>query len=390
MKRILITSSDAMMYQFLLRHIRYLAEHGYEVDCGCFAAEGYEGQNYFQRIKRALPQNSHLYKIHTHRSPLSAGNYRGLSELKKMIRDGRYDIVWTNEPVMGFLTRMAAESQRKSGLKVMYIAHGFHFYRGAPAKNWALFYPAERAMARVTDLLVTINRDDYALAQKDFQSTRVAYIHGVGFDGERFASAPEKRREMREKFGIPQDAFLVLSVGELNENKNHRVVIDALSDLARKGNKTVYYLVCGEGDQRENLTRQAEGSPMAGRIMLPGFCENIEEICKAADLYCFPSIREGLSVSLMEAMSCGLPVVCSDIRGNRDLIVAEEGGWLCDSGDASAFAGAIADCLHNREKAKRFGERNRKAVGEFSFDSVCREVFSLIDGLGEQTAEREN
>lgn len=376
MKRILITSSDAMMYQFLLKHALNLIEQGFEVDLASFPAEGYEGQNYFERIRENLPEQFNFYKIDTVRSPISLGNAKGYKQLKEIISKGNYDLIWTNEPVMGVLTRLAARKHRKRGTKVMYITHGFHFYKGAPLKNWLMFYPIELVFSHITDTLVTINRDDYALAQKKMKAKKIRYIHGIGFDTERFAETKVDRNEKRREMGIPEDTFVILSVGELNDNKNHTVVLDAVSSLDRDN---VRYIICGEGDAREKLQEKICALGISDKVQLLGFREDVSEICRIADVYCFPSIREGLSVSMLESMSCALPIVCSNIRGNRDLVEDKNGGFLCDCRDSDEFCTSLRKLYDDRELCKKFGVRNAEFVNNYNADTAKSAVAEIIN-----------
>ena len=376
MKRILITSSDAMMYQFLLKHALNLIEQGFEVDLASFPAEGYEGQNYFERIRENLPEQFNFYKIDTVRSPISPGNAKGYKQLKEIISKGNYDLIWTNEPVMGVLTRLAARKHRKRGTKVMYITHGFHFYKGAPLKNWLMFYPIEWVFSHITDTLVTINRDDYALAQKKMKAKNIRYIHGIGFDTERFAETKVDRNEKRREMGIPEDAFVILSVGELNDNKNHTVVLDAVSNLEREN---VRYIICGEGDAREKLQEKICALGISDKVQLLGFREDVSEICRIADVYCFPSIREGLSVSMLESMSCALPIVCSNIRGNRDLVEDKNGGFLCDCRNSNEFCTSLRTLYDDRELCKKFGVRNAEFVNNYNSDTSKSAVTEIVE-----------
>ena len=376
MKKILITSSDAMMYQFLLKHALNLIGFGYSVDVAIFPAAGYEGQNYPERIKSALPAASSFFTVHTARSPLSPKNFNGYRELKKIISSGKYDLVWTNEPVMGVLTRLASAKCRRGGMKVMYISHGFHFYNGAPLKNWLIYYPIEKLFAHFTDTVVTINSDDFKIAEKKLCCKDVRYIHGVGFDTERFENVSIDRAAKLSELGIPNGAFTVLSVGELNENKNHSVVIDAIAELKRND---IYYVICGEGPLRSTLTEKIRALGLDGRVSLIGFREDIAEICHAADIYCAPSVREGLPVSVLEAMSCGLPVVCSAIRGNRDLIENGNGGFMCDPFDPSEFAASIEKLYFDRSLCKKFGERNYAFTERYGCKTAEDEVKAIVD-----------
>lgn len=171
---ILITCTDSMMKQFLEPHARYLAENGYEVEIACS-----EVLNRMDEVRQDLGDTvKKIHLLHLKRSPLSLSNIRGYREVKKIISSGKYSLIWTNEPVMGVMTRLAARKARKRGTKVLYMVHGFHFYNGAPLPNWLLFCPVERLMASRTDCICTINREDYARAQR-MRTSKAAYVHGA-------------------------------------------------------------------------------------------------------------------------------------------------------------------------------------------------------------------
>lgn len=340
------------MLQFLIPHVRYLQENGFKVEIACSEVGGR-----FQEVVDTVPEDTIVHRVHLFRSPVKLGNIKGYFELKEILKKGRYDIVWTNEPVMGVMTRLAAKKLKKYGLKVIYTAHGFHFYKGAPLKNWLFFYPIERICSRWTDVLITINKEDYNRAKKEFLAKKVVYISGVGVDTKKFLLEDFDRTKKRKELGII-DEYMIFSAGELNTNKNHEVIIKALSIL---NNRNIHYFIAGKGDKEQYLTELAQ--KLGVNLHLLGYRTDIVELLNSADLYVFPSYREGLSVALMEAMVAGLPCVVSKIRGNVDLIEDGKGGFLVEPDDVAGFAKkinfvAINNCKEmscfNREKIRLF------------------------------------
>lgn len=262
-----------------------------------------------------------VYQISCTRSPFNKGAIGAIKEIKEIVIENKYDIVHCHTPVAAMCTRLACRKARKNGTKVFYTAHGFHFYKGAPLKNWLLYYPVEKICAHFTDVLITINQEDYSLAQKKMKAKRIEYVPGVGIDLTKFGQVSVDKDTKRKELGIPEDAKLLLSVGELNENKNHETVIRAIKDL------DLYYIIAGKGELQEYLQNVIDELGLTERVKLLGFRTDVAELYQAADVYILPSIREGLNVSIMEAMASGLPVVCGRIRGNTDLI-GEKGGDL--------------------------------------------------------------
>lgn len=281
------------------------------------------------------------YHIDCTRSPLNSGNIKCIKQIKQLVEKNEYDIVHCHTPIAAFCTRLACRNIRKkrvksdNPLRVFYTAHGFHFYKGAPKKNWIVFYPIEKLCARWTDTLITINKEDYNLAKnkfeglgksKQFTGCKIEYVPGVGVDVEKFANTVVDRKAKRAELEIPEDAFLLLSVGELNTNKNHQIVIRALGQLRTDNiieGKNIHYVVAGQGDEKENLTLLARELCIEDRVHLLGQRKDCPELYKVSNLLIHPSIREGLPVCVMEALSAGLICTGSNIRGNQDLIAKE-------------------------------------------------------------------
>ena len=329
MKILYVTTIGGTMV-FFQSFIRQLIEQGHTVDIACSYPDKV-GQCY-------LELGCKTYPLSCSRSPLDKGNLSAVKQLKKIVEENHYDIVHCHTPIAAACTRIACRKVRKQGTKVFYTAHGFHFYKGAPLKNWLIFYPIEKLCARWTDVLITINREDYALAQRKLKAKKVAYVPGVGIDVEKFANAQVDRAAKRQEIGVPEDAFLLFSVGELNENKNHQVVIRALAQL---NEPNIHYAVAGKGGMHEKLETLARELGIEKQVHLLGYRTDAAELYKTADVFVHPSFREGLPVSIMEARAAGLPVICSDIRGCTDLVNDGQEGYLADPRCYNTFAKAI-------------------------------------------------
>lgn len=258
-----------------------------------------------------------IYRLPCSRTPFSRGNIAAIKKLWQLAETGRYDIIHCHTPVAAFCTRVACMGVRRQGTKVFYTAHGFHFYAGAPLKNWLLYYPAEWLCSWWTDVLITINQEDYKRAKKHFHAKKITYVPGVGIDTGKFRTGICDREKKRKELGLKETDIMLLSVGELCERKNHETVIRA---IARLKNPNVRYFICGQGKLEAHLKRLASELGLSGQVELMGFRNDISELCQAADLFVFPSLQEGLPVALMEAVACKTPVICSRIRGNIELV----------------------------------------------------------------------
>lgn len=385
MKKILIVANIiSFIEKFNKEIIAYLKDHlHYEVHVACNTeymndTDAVFMLEYIDGLKRS---GVVLHNTPIARNPFNFTNIDAYRELKGIIDRECFDIIHCHTPVGALLARLAARSARKKGTKVFYTAHGFHFYTGAPLLNWLVYYPVERFLARWTDVLITINKEDYTRAQK-FKAGKVVYVPGVGIDVLKFSEpiAEEQRHEIRAGMGVPDDAVLLCSVGELNNNKNHSLVIRALALLE---NENVHYCIAGEGDCRERLTALSQELGMADRVHLLGYRSDMRELYKSSDIFCFPSLREGLPVSLMEAMASGLPCVASRIRGNVDLA---EGSGMFDPLDAE-------DCKNKLESMIIVGEMsenndNTAKMMEYSGEKVIAKMSELYFEVTEKATDR--
>lgn len=380
-KRILITSTDVMMFQFLLPHALHLIGKGYAVDVACSSAEGYQKEGYLETIRERLPKDSRVYPVDTQRSPFSLRNIRGYRQLRTIIREGRYDLIWTNEPVMGVMTRLAArEARKKDGTRVFYLVHGYHFYRGAPKKNW-MYYPVEKFMSRYCDCMGMINWEDYGFTRKKMPRMRVEHIDGIGFDISRFRDAECSRDAKRAELGIaPEDCF-VLSVGELQTRKNHEPVIRAVAKL---NDPHVKYCICGRGELLEPLQKLCRNLNIENQVRFLGHRYDIREILKAADIFAHPSLREGLGIAALEAMAAGLPLVTSDIQGIKDFMEDGKTGYCFSPSDVDGYAKAIALLMKNKELRASIGKYNQTAVQKYSLKNSMQEVETILKSVLEE------
>lgn len=347
---------------FHIPYLKMLQEMGYETAVA--ARNDYEDSK-----NCAIPYCDRYFDIPFERSPFKPSNLKAFVALKKVIDEGEYDIIHCHTPVGAMLTRLAALGARKRGTKVIYTAHGFHFFKGAPLINWLLYFPVEWFLARFTDALITINKEDYARAQK-FDPKKVYYVPGVGIDTKKFAVDEETKRAKREairtELGIPGDATVLLSVGELIPRKNHQVVIEAISKI---DNDNLYYVICGRGPLMESLKELAKSHSVSDHVILTGFRNDVADFFSASDVFVFPSLQEGLPVAVMEAMASGLPVVCSAIRGSADLIESGVTGYLFDN-RAEAICSVVTDILNDDVNVKACAKRAISRIQKFDIRYV--------------------
>lgn len=375
---ILVTSTDVMMIQFLVPHIINLKKKGYHIDIACAGAAGYENENYLEKISAQLGSDSQTNFVRTERNPLSLHNYKGYEDLCKVINNGCYDLIWTNEPVMGVMTRLAARKARsKQNAKVMYLVHGFHFFKGAPKKNW-IYYPVEKVMAHFCDAMTMINWEDYHFAQKHFASVPLYHIDGIGLDTKKFSDVIVNREKKRKELGFGLNELLLLSVGELLTHKNHEVIIRALAQLK---DIDIKYVICGCGDLEQYYRNLAEELGVNERLCLLGHRYDIPEVLKVVDIFAQPSTREGLGIAAIEAMSSGLPIITSNVGGIPDYSKNGETGFCLDPHDVDGFANAIRTLATDKALREKIALRNVEVAKKYDIDNSCEQIENIISEI---------
>lgn len=371
MKRALILASVASMIdQFNMHNISILEEMGFKVDVACNFEEGSAtSQERVNEFKRELEiRGVGVTQIPIPRKLVAFGDMKkSYNLIKSILEKNRYEIVHCHSPIGGAITRLACRKSRKSGTKVIYTAHGFHFYSGAPIKNWLLFYPVEKLCSLYTDVLITINQEDYERAKRKFCSPQIVYVPGVGIDVKSIADMGIDIEKKREELGIPKGAVLILSVGEINVNKNHEVIIRAIKNI---GNSNIYYIICGKGQLEERLKLLISDLGLEKQVGLLGFRKDIIEIGKCADIFAFPSKREGLGVAALEAMANGLSLITSNVHGIVDYAKNGETGFCCRPEDVEGFTYAIKKLIESPELNKKMGQHNLEVVKKFDINNV--------------------
>ncbi|HCG34862.1 MAG TPA: glycosyltransferase family 1 protein [Clostridiales bacterium] len=372
MKKVLFVATvvKTHIHTFHLPYLRWFRENGWETSVAA--------KNDFGDEPCAIPHCDHYYDIPFARFPFHPKNVRAYIQLKTLMRKNGYDLIHCHTPVGSVLARLAARKSRKQGTRVIYTAHGFHFYRGASWLHWIFYYTIEKICAKYTDILITINQEDYTFSKKKLKAKRIFYVPGVGVDTKRFQRASSCREEVRAELNIPADAKVLISVGEINKNKNHVAVILA---MATCHDQTIHYILAGKGPEMERLKRKAVRLGIQSRVHFLGFRRDIPRLYSASDILVFPSKREGLPVAVMEAMAGGLPVICSPIRGNTDLVEDKWGGYLLDCNDPERLAATI-DGLDG-QTGEKMGRFNMEKIKQYDLKNVLDRMKKIYRGLSE-------
>lgn len=381
-KALMYASVASMIDLFNMDNIHILQSLGFQVDVACNFKNGSITSN--ERVEELKKELREL-GVNIHDIPIPRSMFKINDILKSLIltkrlynNNNNYQFVHCHSPIGGVVSRLAAITYRKRGLKVIYTAHGFHFFKGAPLKNWILFYPIEKICSNWTDVLITINNEDFNIANDKFKANNVIYVPGIGVHVDEIQNQKIDIDSMRKELGLKSDDYVIMSIGQISIRKNQKVIIEAISLI---NNPKVKYVIVGFGELEEELQNLANKLNVIDRVIFTGYRQDAKALLHCADLFAFPSLQEGLPASLMEAMSVGLPVVCSDIRGNNDLIENDIGGYLCNSNDYKSFAKKIDYLLNNKDIALKMGKYNQNNILNYDTKVVIDEMKNIYNGL---------
>ena len=320
-----------------------------------------------------------VFDVPLSRSPKSMDNFKAYRVLKQIIAEGNYDIVHCNTPMGGIVGRLASQKARKKGTKVFYTAHGFHFYKGAPKKNWLIYYPIEKYFSRKTDKLITIVGEDFETASSSKFHCPIARIHGVGVDEKRyFPINSDEKAALREKMGFEKNRKIILCIGELLPNKNQSMAIRAMNEIVKKFPDALL-LIAGNGPEEGNLKQLITSSGLEKNVTLLGYVTNLEEYQKISDLLVACSIREGLGLNVIEALMTGNPVVLSDNRGHRELIDGGNNGFMVPANDDQGMAKHVVELLENEEQQRALRENAIAFSKLYGFEMVKKELEGIYE-----------
>ena len=364
-KVLILTTTDNMIWQFLIPHIRHLQKAGNTVECAC-ARTGF----WFDDLKDK--HGLYVHEIGFTRNPFSFKNIKGYKKLKKLVKATKYDLIHCHQPVGGVMGRKVGAACK---VPVLYVAHGFHFYKGAPLTS-KLYKLIETHYAKKTGALVTINDEDFQAAKK-MKAKNVYKINGIGYDSSKVKDDKFDKDPLRKEIGITEKDFVVLNVAECNKNKNQEAIINAISMI----DENVKLIMCGTGNLLEYYKHLAHTLGCEDKVEILGYRTDVPNILKLADAFIMASLREGLPVSVMEAMSNGLPIIASNIRGNRDLVEDRANGLLVDLNEPDGFLNALKELSQNKQLCKEMGQQSREKIQKFSIQEVLKQMEEIYISL---------
>ncbi len=373
MKKVLFVASVTRhITTFHVPYLKYFKDNGYEVHVASYG-------------ERPIPHCDKHFNLEFQRSPFKASNIKAYKELKKIINEEKYEIIHCHTPVASVLTRLAAKKTRKeNGTRVIYTAHGFHFYKGAPKKNWMIYYPIEKYLSKYTDTLITINYEDYEIAKEKFHAKQIEHVHGVGIDERKFTGMISDDEIKAFKAGLslkPLD-YVITYVAELNNNKNQMMIIRAMKEVVRK-HRSVKVLLVGDGVYEEKLRAEIKKNLLQNNVLLLGYRTDIPMLLRISDLYVATSKREGLPVNILEAICAGLPLLVTDSRGQRELVEDGVNGYLVRNNDYEDLVQKINNVYSDFKIRNHFRQNSRANLSKYLIENVFEEMKKIynIEGV---------
>jgi glycosyltransferase involved in cell wall biosynthesis len=370
-KVLFLATVDSHICYFHIPFMKLLRGMGYEVEVAA------SNVGFTERIEK---EGFKVNTIPFSRNPLSFSNVKSFFMLYHLIKKEKYIMIHTHTPVASFVGRIAA---KLAGVPhIVYTAHGFHFHEhGSKLKNF-VYYRLEKFAGRFTDVLITINKDDFEIvkAKSIVPKGKVFYIKGVGVDTKKLNPknvSESDKKEIKEKFSLSAETHVIVSVGRLEREKHFEHLIEALRIVKEKEVRFKFF-IAGNGPLSSSLLKVAKSFGLEEELVLLGHIDEISNLLSLSDVYVTASLREGLPVSVMEAMAMEKPVVAYNIRGVRDLVEDGVNGFLVPFGDVNGLAEKILYLMKHPEVAEEMGKKGREKVErEFSLNIILPQMEKL-------------
>lgn len=376
MKKVLyITTVSRTINAFLIPHIEMLLENGYQIHCACSIDKPVDESLKDKGVK--------IFEVPFSRNPLSVDNIKAFKELKELQEIYDYDIVHVHTPIASIYGRLLKRSF--PSIKTIYTAHGYHFLKGGSKLGWLLYYPIEKFMAKFTDVTININKEDYEITKEKLKPRKVCLFNGVGLDLEKYKKLDDNEFiQTRKELGLSKDDFIVLMIAELNKNKNHKQLINAMEILKEKY-PNIKAICIGDGNMMEDIKKCINSKNLQGNMFMLGYREDVNKLINISDIGILMSYREGLPRNLMEFMACGRKVIATDIRGCRDIVCNESVGTLVEVNDYKATAKVIEDYYILRDRSFQLSNE----INKYDISSINKELLKIYDEIeSEITCEK--
>ena len=357
--RILFTASRVSHFtQFHIPYLKYYCDKGYEIHTAAQGTAVFD----FPVIQHEI--------VFDKKRPLK--NLKGFFLIRKLVKENQIDIVISNATLAGAVTRAGLLFLRKRPVMI-HSCHGYLFSRKTNKLKKLLLVSAEKFFSCITDLVITMNREDYEAAQKYKFCKNIVNIPGIGIKPQRMTAVTGET--IRSRYNIPKDSVLLTYAAEFSNRKNQLSLIHLLEPVLAK-NKRIFAILAGTGTCYEDCMLLVKEKKLEDRILLPGYVSNMQDVLAETNIVISASKSEGLPFNIMEAMCAGIPVIASRIKGHEDLIIDGESGFLFSTDDEEEFESKLHKLISDKTLYKKFSEESKKRSNLFTLDSVFNSVLN--------------
>lgn len=373
-KVLFVAHVDSHIQHFHLPYLQYFKEKGYEVHVATSNDEN-----------MVFPNCDVKHTITMERNPLKLNNLKAIKEMKQLILKEKFDIIHCHTPMGGVVTRIAARKARKDGTKVLYTAHGFHFFKGASKLNWCIYYPIEKMLSKYTDVLITMNHEDYNIAKNKFHAKETRFIHGVGVNSNKFNNNPllkDEENKLKLQLGIQKNDFCIIYVAELIKRKNQILLLEAMKDISEKNPHIKVFLV-GKGLLEKFYREKIQEYHLQDKVIMLGYRKDVNQLLKVMDICVATSLQEGLPVNVVEAELSGLPVLAKNSRGHNELIQNNVNGFLFDSKEE--LEERILQLFSNEELLYKLKNNARNSVKAYTLENAFQDQVNIYQDVLQDT-----
>jgi glycosyltransferase EpsD len=353
---------------FHLPHIAELIKQGFEVHC---AANGYETKVPFVTRQHNVPIQRNLF---------SSQNFKAYKQLKALLQTEKYDLVHCHTSMGGAIGRLASISSRKLGTKVLFTSHEFPFYDNWMLKNWFTYFPIELLLAPLADGIVSINQFDFKLLNSGLFRCKHKYkITGVGVDGENFKPITiEEKSALRKKYDFKEEDFILIYAAEHTTRKNHKFIIEAAPLLNAIPNLKI--ICTGRGVLQEYNKKIANEAGLKN-MLFTGYVANIREYMALSDVGISASFGEGLGINLVEELFLGKPIIASNNKGHREVVMDGINGFLFQKGDHQGFVNAVKALYEGKSFYQELSEKAPETAQKFSIADSVNQMSAIYSDI---------
>ena len=369
MKKVLFVAHvDSHIRHFHLPYLKYFKDKGYEVHVATSNDEN-----------EVFPCCDVKHTVCVERSPFKVNNLKAIKQMKKILDEEHFDIIHCHTPMGGVIARIAAKKARKEGTKVFYTAHGFHFYKGAPKKYWMIFYPVEKYLSKFTDVLITINQEDFEIAKTKFRAKRVELVHGVGVDDKKFTDEPlstEEKDNLKKELKINDNDFVMMYVAELIDRKNQVMLIEAMKDVINEIPNIKVFLI-GNGVNYDKYDALIKELGVEKNVILLGYRRDVPKLLKLCDVCISTSTQEGMGLNLIEGLLSGVPIIASKIRGHLEFTKENINGLFFEN--TEELVKDIVLLTKDMKLREKLAKNARESVKDFTLDNAYMEEIKIYE-----------